>query len=119
MGYYDDSYRHDAWRDSYDSWKLKSPYDDCDDGPECIHEEFDEDSEGRRVCAFCEHRWYPSAEEIQSEAEREREYAKWERQQQRKKFWHRWLRNPFYRLFEMLWPRRKTCWPLLDDEVPF
>lgn len=30
--------RWDAWKDSYDDWKVRSPYDDCDEEPEfeCI-----------------------------------------------------------------------------------
>lgn len=41
----------DSWRDSYDAWKLASPYDDYDDDPreDCDHDEYEVDAALRKA----------------------------------------------------------------------
>jgi hypothetical protein len=67
--------RSDAWRDSYDEWKLRSPYDKYP-GEECDHVEADLDIvDGRFRCA-CGHSWRASGDELIPQAECEK-YAQW------------------------------------------
>jgi hypothetical protein len=88
----------------------------------CLHIDYDETPEDAWVCVDCGHRWYPTVDEIRAYEARKRQLAEWERQQQRLERWREFwasVRWPIYRLLERLWPPRKTCWPLLDDEIPF
>jgi hypothetical protein len=112
----------DSWRDSYDVWKLASPYDEYDDEPECYHEDYDIDIlEGRTYCNSCSESWYATEEQIAREIEHQREYAEWEDRQRRREFWRKLtlpIRWPVYRLLERIWPR-KACSVLTNDEIPF
>lgn len=109
----------DSWRDSYDEWKLRSPYDEYD---ECYHEDYDIDLlSGRCHCNRCSESWSASAEEMQAAFDHEREYAEWVDKQHRRELrlkltlWSRW---PLFRLLEKVWPR-KAGRVLDDSEVPF
>jgi hypothetical protein len=115
------SWRDDSWRDTYDEWKLRSPY---DDGPEdeCDHEEYEVDIlVGRAHCCKCPHSWYQTNEEIAAEIERIRQYDGWTAEQHRRERWQ-WItgfvRWPIFHLLERIWPR-KSCAVLYDDEIPF
>ncbi len=114
----------------YDAWKTQSGYDDRDTFPsyddepedECDHEEYETDIlTGRAECCKCPHSWYVTPEQEAAERERIREYAEWERRQQRREFWRRLtypVRWPVYRVLNRIWPR-KACRVLTDDEIPF
>lgn len=109
---------------TYDQWKTRETdyayY--CDESDEeCAHEDFETDSEGRRSCCRCDHRWWPTKEEIETERRLQREHDKWQRRQVRREFWRKItypIRWPIYRLLDKVWPR-KSCSVLLDDEIPF
>lgn len=108
------------WRDSYDEWKLRSPYDDGPD-EECLHEEADIDWEWRAHCAACGAVWIASKIEIEHQREQQAEYDTWCRQQERREYLRRltWpIRWPIFRLLERIWPRKSVA-VLLDEEIPF
>lgn len=116
----------DSWRDSYDEWKLRSPYDEYDEPEPCDHEHYEIDiCTGRAECDYCSKSWYLSAEEIDAELDRQANYQdemdREGRRNRRRAFW-RWLtypiRWPIFRILEKVWPR-KACSVLLDEEVPF
>jgi hypothetical protein len=112
----------DSWRDSYDSWKLASPDDYCDDPDPCDHEDYEINIvDGRCWCHKCGEVWHASKEEISLQIQHEAEYHEWERTQQRREFWlklTRPIRWPIFRLMERIWPRHATR--VLDDgEIPF
>lgn len=114
------SERWDAWKDGYDAWKLASPDDERPED-ECSHEEYEINYEGRAHCDCCGEGWWASTEEIQSQREREAEYDRWCRREERREFWRKLtypIRWPIYRLLNRIWPR-KSCSVLLDDEIPF
>lgn len=111
----------DSWRDSYDSWKLRSPdeeygyYED-----ECCHEEFEIDWEGRARCAHCGESWWADGDEIARQREQQVEYDAWCAKNERREFLRRltyWVRWPIFRLLDRIWPR-KAHKVLTDDELP-
>ena len=118
----------DSWRDGYDAWKLRSPYDDWDDGEEydaerdCEHEDYDIDiCTGRASCNCCSHHWYMSSEEIDAECERQARYQDDMERENRRQWWRDKtypVRMFFFRVLERVWPR-KACSVLHDDEIPF
>jgi len=57
------------WRDSYDEWKLRSPYDD-EPEEECWHENYRARLQGLATCDRCGKCWEASAEEVASRAQR-------------------------------------------------
>lgn len=101
----------DRWRDTYDEWKLRSPYDDLGD---CEHDDFEITWEGRFVCQQCPYSRMATPAEIAAderlqlaiEAETFRQNAWWRR------LW-RWLLSVRGR-----WPRREK-FPTIDDDIPF
>lgn len=105
----------ESWKDSYDEWKLASPYDDDLEG-ECQHDEYDTDIlSGRATCWNCGASWWQSEDEIQAEIDRQREYDEWCAAQQRlcnrfKEWLGSWLHS--------LWRRRRRS-SETDDEIPF
>ena len=100
----------DAWKDSYDSWKLASPDDEFE--VECLHEDYEADINGRAHCCQCSHTWWMTDDEIRWERERHESYDRLMRREERRlwlqgwisrfTFWHRW---------------RKPA--AIDDEIPF
>lgn len=120
------AWNDDSWRDGYDAWKLRSPYEDepYEDEPdeECHHDEYESDIlTGRASCCHCPHSWWQTEVEIKSEIERIRAYDEWQREQNRRERWRRLtypIRRPIFRLLERLWPR-KACSVLYDEEIPF
>lgn len=104
---------NDAWRDSYDAWKLASPYDEYE--PDCDHMDYEVDWEGRATCD-CGATWWLTAEEYDRHLEVETKWAaNYDRMQRREHglFWRalRWLRS--------LIPRRRTFAANVDDDIPF
>lgn len=103
MPWYDDS-----WKDTYDAWKLASPYDDYDEDPrdDCGHEEFDVDWNGRAHCTRCGDHWDATESEIA--AERRAEIA-WLRE-------HSWWMRSWRWVKDRLTPKPKL---VIDDDIPF
>lgn len=102
----------DSWKDGYDAWKLRSPYDD-EPEEECYHEHYEADINGRATCDRCSHTWWLTDEEIERERElvvaydammRREEWRQWREWISRLAFWRRW---------------RKPKPALIDDEIPF
>jgi hypothetical protein len=101
----------DSWRDGYDEWKLRSPYDD-EPEDECIHEEREISWEGFATCGRCGHTWWASAAELETERLLNEDYDKHCRREERCErvrqlvgrlaFWRRWRK-----------PQPN------DDEIPF
>lgn len=114
------TWNDDSWRDSYDEWKLRSPYDDAPE-EECHHEIFEIDMEGRAHCDACSATWWALPIEIDRQSEQQAEYDTWCRQQERREFWRLLtlpIRWPIFRLLERIWPRKAS--KVLDDsEIPF
>ena len=102
----------DSWKDGYDEWKLRSPYDD-EPEEECYHEEHDSDWEGRATCSRCGYSWWLSAAEIEAERERSEAYDAHCRRELRRDRIKGWM----YRLaFWRRWQNRRAP---VDDEIPF
>ena len=101
----------DRWRDSYDAWKLASPYDDDPYYEEdCDHGDFDVDHLGEAHCNRCSERWMLTNEQLERydrlQADLQR---KWERNGRRE-------RSPFrraWRWLRSLFESRQT------DDIPF
>ncbi len=112
----------DSWRDGYDAWKLRSPYDDYEEPEPCDHEDHDFNIlDGRCWCPRCGEVWNATNEDYERRAKAEAEFSKWERRQRSREFWRKLthpIRWPIFRLLERLWPR-KSLNVLTDDEVPF
>lgn len=112
------SWNDDSWRDGYDEWKLRSPYDERE---ECYHEHYEIDIEGRAHCEHCSETWWATSEEIAHQREEQAVYDAWCRKQERCEFWRKLtlpIRWPIFRLLERVWPR-KSLSVLTDDEIPF
>lgn len=108
----------DRWRDSYDAWKLRSPYDDAPE-VDCDHAEYDVDWEGRARCDHCGEHWYLTSAELQAhEAAEARWMEEYDRLQRREHspFWRTvdWLRALLFRVRSRL---RKP--PPVVDDLPF
>src|SRR5580692_634363 len=108
----------DSWRDSYDEWKLRWPYDEDGYGEEpCDHEDAETDClDGRVRCDRCGASWYATSEELAAEHRRIAEYAEWETREHRREFWRKLtlsIRWPIFRLLERIWPRKAH--KVLDD----
>lgn len=64
------TWHDESWKDSYDAWKLASPYDDYEED-ECQHDDYEADILiGRATCNCCGHWWWQTREEIDAEIER-------------------------------------------------
>lgn len=114
------SWNDDSWRDTYDAWKLRSPYDD-EPEDDCFHEEYEIDFNGNARCETCGESWYATAAEIAAQRERYREYDAYCRRVERRERWRRLtypVRWPIFRLLSRLWPRKSYA-VLTDDEIPF
>ncbi len=116
------TWNDDSWRDSYDEWKLRSPYDDYDEDPECDHENYEIDvCTGRASCDQCSHYWYLSSEDIDAECERQARYQDDMDREERRRWWRDRtypVRMFFFRILERVWPR-KAHKVLDDEEIPF
>lgn len=112
------TWQDDSWRDGYDEWKLRSPYDDV---RECEHDDPDLDViEGRFHCD-CGYSWNASADDIQAQVDRQREYDQWQARENRRERWRRFthpIRWPIFRLLELIMPS-KAYRVLYDEEIPF
>lgn len=108
----------DRWRDTYDEWKLRSPYDDYADEEPCLHEEYGVSWEGRASCDYCSHHWWLNTAEMAAYERLEREYeAEHQRHLRRERSWFwrtvRWLAR---------WvPKRRAKFnpPMIDNDIPF
>lgn len=108
----------DRWRDSYDAWKLRSPYDD-EPEQDCDHVEYEVNWEGRATCDCCGERWYLTADELSAHDEAQgRWMEEYDRLQRREhsRFWRTvdWLRA----LVKRATTRAKKPAPIVDD-LPF
>lgn len=115
--------RHDAWKDSYDSWKLASPddYNSNIDEP-CYHEHYSANVEGIATCDECGERWMLTADEIELERINTAVYDEMMRREERRQFWRKLtypIRWPVFRLLEAIWPRKASRVLYDDDEIPF
>lgn len=115
------SWNDDSWRDGYDEWKLRSPYDDYDDEEPCDHEDYSIDIvTGEWSCDRCDYRRAATSEDIEMECRRQQEYSEMMEREERRQWW----RDLFWPVF---WLRHKISagWPWLkrkpgtDDEIPF
>jgi hypothetical protein len=98
---------------SYDAWKTTPPdYYYADDEPECHHEEYDVDWEGRAECSHCGEHWWLTFDEHKA-------YDEAVRRAERAFEWEQWkMRNPFVRV----WRRFKYWWRMRNvpnDDIPF
>ena len=110
----------DSWRDGYDEWKLRSPYDDYEDP--CDHEDYDIDIlTGEWWCPNCNERRTATEAEIVMMYRHMAEYAEYEERENRRQWW----RDLFWPIF---WVRHKIsagCFRFkrgpaaTDDEIPF
>ena len=112
----------DRWRDSYDEWKLRSPYDDCPDEPECDHEEYEVDWEGRATCNHCREHWWLTSEQLQAYDEAQASAAEeYDREMRRyhSLFWRAvdWVNRVVYRL-RLRFTEWRNAEPANDD-IPF
>ncbi len=105
------SWNDDSWKDSYDEWKLRSPY---DDGPECDHEEYDIDILDGRCRCSCGHSWYASNEEINAQLELQADYQE-EMDLENRRQWWRDLWSKISRVFHLFRQPIKSN----DDDIPF
>jgi hypothetical protein len=62
----------DSWRDSYDEWKLASPYDEYDEP--CEHRDYEIDILDGCARCICGETWSVSQAEIEREIERQAAY---------------------------------------------
>lgn len=106
MGWDDDS-----WKDSYDEWKLRSPYDD-EPEEECYHEEYEADWEGRATCQRCGYSWWLSSAELEADRERSAAFDAYCRREARRE----WIEGLVSKL--AFWRRWRRPAPI-DDEIPF
>jgi hypothetical protein len=103
----------DSWRDSYDDWKLASPYDEHDEP--CDHENYDIDIlDGRATCDRCGERWYASNEEVLQTIDHMAWYAEYEERENRKQWW-----RDIWHSIKSIIPRRKRLAHIDDDDIPF
>lgn len=114
----------------YDAWKLRSPYDDYPDEPDCYHEHYDINVEGLAICDECGERWYADKSEIEHYRYLNANYDAWCHREERRQWWRdRWMR--FWMFFS---PMRLWLWETLHrlgwrrtanrclsvhDEIPF
>ncbi len=116
------SWHDDSWRDSYDEWKLRSPYEEYDNSEPCDHEDHEINIlDGRAWCPRCGEAWNASSEELAAQFRHEAEYYDWQLRELRREFWRKLtypIRWPIFRLLERVWPK-KACKVLLDEEIPF
>jgi len=112
---------------TYDQWKCSDPndpwfYGEPDEEIECDHDEYEADIlTGRAFCCKCDHTWYQTSEEINSEIERQRLYQEGMDREERRQWWRDRtypVRMFFFRVLERVWPR-KALSVLHDDEIPF
>ena len=113
------TWHDESWKDSYDAWKLESPYDDCED--ECDHEDCDADIlTGRAICNRCGHSWWQTEAEIAAEIDRIRAYDEWEHEQRTLRYRIKeWFSGMLFRV-RYRWATRH--WKRLvddSDDTPF
>lgn len=101
----------DSWRDTYDEWKLRSPYDEGE-WEECDHEEYEIAWDGRAHCSHCATSWAASGAEIAAyDAFQRRAEIAWRREHS----WYmrawRWLKDRF--------TARREKFPTIDSDIPF
>lgn len=111
----------DRWRDSYDAWKLQSPYDDWEEDPRenCDHEEYEVDWEGRAECHYCGAHWWLTPKQHEAYQEAEARWMKaYDRAQRREhsRFWRAvdWLRSIPKRIHRLVQKPSP-----IDDDLPF
>ena len=116
------TYDDQRWRDSYDAWKLASPYDDWEEPEECDHEEYEVDWEGRATCDYCRAHWWLTTDQLiahqEAEARWMEEYYRAQRREQ-SRFWRvvDWLCAIPARIRQQF--KRKATIQVTDDEIPF
>ena len=110
------TWNDDTWRDGYDEWKLRSPYDEYDEP--CDHEDYDIDIlDGRARCDRCGESWYASNEEVLAMVDHMARYAEYEEQENRRQWW----RDIYYKFTAPLrpfrrWRARRSGY---NDDIPF
>ena len=113
----------DSWRDSYDSWKLRSPDEEYgyDEEP-CDHEDYDINIiSGEWSCDRCNEHRPATNDEIQRMYRHLADYAEHEARESRRQWWRDRtypVRMFLHRVLLRIWPR-KACSVLTDDEIPF
>lgn len=102
---------YNNWKDTYDEWKLRSPYDD-EPEEDCDHEEYNSDWEGRATCNRCRHSWWLTAAQMRANEEASESYDDYVRREMRKERIASWFRPlAFWRR----WRKPRD----LDDDIPF
>lgn len=104
------AWNDDSWKDGYDAWKLASPDDEWQ--PECFHEDYEADINGRAHCCRCDHSWYLSDDEIARERELHAAYDVMMRHEERRE----WIAGWVHRL--AFWRRWRKPAPI-SDEIRF
>lgn len=134
MSFYSDP---DAWRRTYDDWKLLSPDDEYygsgyydEDEPECPHDEFDIDIfTGRAECSQCNETWMATEAQMAAQMELEEDWAKEAERQARpwNRLWRRWRNSRACRWLVLTsvyqrysrWIYNRKLPPAMDDDIPF
>jgi hypothetical protein len=117
------AWNDDSWKDSYDDWKLASPYDD-EPEDDCDHTDYESDIlTGIASCDRCGHRWMQSLEEIEAEHRRISAYQEYEERENRRQWWSDLFYNVRHPLQAIHWQMQKRGWlrrpAVTDDEIPF
>jgi hypothetical protein len=120
------AWNDDSWKDGYDAWKLRSPYDD-EPEEECEHENYDIDWRGRAHCDDCNEAWWASESDIAHFRCLNVAFDAHMRREERRQWWrdqwervHRPWRWFWYELFTKLGMHRRAVRSLsIHDEVPF
>jgi hypothetical protein len=107
----------DSWRDSYDAWKLRSPYDDEDYQDGCDHPDPEIDILDGMYRCHCGHSWCATEQDIKAEIDRMVAAEEEWRRQMRWKWWHD-LCDRVRSLFPGR-PRVPATMFKTDDDIPF
>jgi hypothetical protein len=110
------AWNDDSWKDGYDAWKLRDPYDDYDPEEEyCGHEDYEVDILDGLCRCSCGCTWPASGHEIDRQIEHEAAYQDTIDREHRRQWWRGlWASvRSFFR-----W-RRKPRQPIPDDDIPF
>lgn len=103
---------HDSWKDSYDEWKLRSPYDDVGPEDDCCHEDYEADFNGMATCDRCGTTWWMTQEQFEAERAHSEAYDAYCRREERKARIEEWTNRLAF------WRRWRKPVPINDD-LPF
>jgi hypothetical protein len=114
----------DSWKDSYDDWKLASPYDEYDeDEDQCDHTDAEVDILDWEFRCTCGHHWPASADQVNAEIEHQAAYLEYMEREERRQWWRQRLWPFFVLKWKIidgwLWLTRGRYDHGTDDDIPF